>query len=303
MKVFLAVFQYALVIAICLASPISWAAPAPLPQFELSWGHIPGSEPGRFNLPLNIDVDIGGNVYVADCNNSRVQKFDGNGTFLIMWGTNGEKDGQFTCPTGIAVDHNNNVYVTDSSTTRIQKFNTNGVFLDKWAVASYWSYVDVDQNGNVYVLSDHQIQKFTSNGGLMTQWGNKGTGIGEFSDPRCIAVDANEAVYICDHDNSRIQIYTHGGTFIKSWNLYGKGIDVDSNGSIYITDDRYYSKIKKLNSHGKTLVEWGSSGYRKGQFHKASDIAVDHQGNIFVLESGSIHNRIQKFTQKTTSVE
>ena len=51
-----------------------------------------------------IAVDSSGNVYVADSDNNRIQKFDSNGNFITKWGSNGSGDGQFNGPIGIAVD-------------------------------------------------------------------------------------------------------------------------------------------------------------------------------------------------------
>jgi DNA-binding beta-propeller fold protein YncE len=49
-----------------------------------SWGE-PGTDPGCFNIPHNIATDAGGRVYVADRENSRVQIFDDDGTYLGQW--------------------------------------------------------------------------------------------------------------------------------------------------------------------------------------------------------------------------
>src|SRR6201996_2746359 len=46
-----------------------------------SWGER-GKEPGQFNTPHSIATDAGGNVYVADRGNRRIQVFDGEGKFL-----------------------------------------------------------------------------------------------------------------------------------------------------------------------------------------------------------------------------
>ena len=40
-----------------------------------------GSGPGQFNLPLGIAVDLSGNVYVAEPENCRIEKF---GSVTIM---------------------------------------------------------------------------------------------------------------------------------------------------------------------------------------------------------------------------
>jgi DNA-binding beta-propeller fold protein YncE len=49
-----------------------------------SWGE-PGTDPGCFNIPHNIATDAGARVYVADRENSRVQIFDDDGTYLGQW--------------------------------------------------------------------------------------------------------------------------------------------------------------------------------------------------------------------------
>lgn len=49
-----------------------------------SWG-TPGAGPGEFNLPHGIAVDADSRVYVADRENSRIQVFSPQGTFISQW--------------------------------------------------------------------------------------------------------------------------------------------------------------------------------------------------------------------------
>ena len=67
-------------------------------------------------------VDGAGNVYVADGDNHRVQKFTSNGRFLPKWGSEGTRDGEFDYPSVISVDGLRNVYVADRSNYRVQVF-------------------------------------------------------------------------------------------------------------------------------------------------------------------------------------
>jgi len=55
---------------------------------------------GQFADPWGVAVDIGGNVYVADRLNNRIQKFNSSGVFLAKWGSRGSDDGQFEHPEG-----------------------------------------------------------------------------------------------------------------------------------------------------------------------------------------------------------
>ena len=49
-------------------------------EFLLSFGG-PGTGNGQFNDPEGVAVDSGGNIYVADTVNNRIQKFDSSGNF------------------------------------------------------------------------------------------------------------------------------------------------------------------------------------------------------------------------------
>jgi len=64
-----------------------------------------GSDNGQFSGLRGIAVESKGNVYAADTNNNRIQKFDSNGSFIPKWSPSG---------IGIAISSKGNVYVTDS---------------------------------------------------------------------------------------------------------------------------------------------------------------------------------------------
>ena len=61
------------------------------PYYHTQWGSE-GSGDGQFSLPADVAVDSSGNVYVADANNHRIQKFDSNDVFLTKWGSQAIED-------------------------------------------------------------------------------------------------------------------------------------------------------------------------------------------------------------------
>ena len=65
-----------------------------------------------------------------------------------------------------------------------------------------------------------------------------------------------------------------------------RGIAVDSDDNIYVADSGN-SQIKKFDSHGKFLISWGSSGTGNGQFISPSGIAVDSSDNVYVVDAGN----------------
>ena len=64
-------FAAVLFFAIFPRSANAQAAPA---CFLLKWGSL-GTGDGQFNTPHGIAVDSSNNIYVADTNNARIQKF------------------------------------------------------------------------------------------------------------------------------------------------------------------------------------------------------------------------------------
>jgi DNA-binding beta-propeller fold protein YncE len=67
------------------------------------WGSF-GTGDGQFDSPRGVATDATGNVYVADYNNHRIQKFTSAGTYVTQWGSRGSGNGQFTYPHGVATD-------------------------------------------------------------------------------------------------------------------------------------------------------------------------------------------------------
>src|ERR1700741_3756113 len=87
----------AILIAVCAVAALAAIS------FVLKWGTT-GTANGQFLSPNAIAVDVLGNVYVAEGNGNRVQKFDGGGNFILKFGAPGSAAGEFVTTSGIAVD-------------------------------------------------------------------------------------------------------------------------------------------------------------------------------------------------------
>lgn len=67
-----------------------------------------------------VDVDVEGNIYVADMGNFRVQKFDKTGKYLLTFGRKGQGPGEFDLPTTVHIEEKTgNVLVQDMSAIEV----------------------------------------------------------------------------------------------------------------------------------------------------------------------------------------
>lgn len=119
-----------------------------------------GTEPGMFNLPLQVSVAPDGTVYVVDKGNFRVSAFNPEGGYLHSFGTIGRYPGQFFSPKGIATDSEGNVYVVDTAFGNVQIFEPQGQLLmvigQRGQSSLPGNYmlpagVAVDETGRVYI--------------------------------------------------------------------------------------------------------------------------------------------------------
>jgi len=277
------------------------------PSFALKWG-TQGIADGQFNRPRGLATDSSGNLYVADTENHRIEKFSSAGAFISQWGIQGIGNGQFSRPYGVAVDSSGNLYVADTDNHRIQKFSSAGVYITQWGTfgnadgqfSSPYS-VTTDSADNIYIADtyNNSIQKFSNVGTFIAKWGGiSGSGDGQFSMPFGVIADKSGNIFVADTGNHRIQKLSNTGTFIAKWGdstafNSPSGLATDGAGNVFVTD-KDNNQIKKFDTAGNLLVTWGSRGSADGQFIFPWGIAADNSGNIFV--SDTENHRIEKFT-------
>ena len=186
----------------------------------------------HLNNPRGIFVDTGNNLFVAETNGSRVQKFNTAGNFALTLGHTGQPwahDDFLGCARDVAVRvSDGHIWVIgcpmlkefDSSGVWVRSFpdpnpwetgSDNAHFNDPWGVAfGAGGYLYVADSGN------HRIQVFDISGGApayvttvgttgITQMDNTG-----FNYPKQIAFDSLNRMYVMDLSNFRMQRCTSG---------------------------------------------------------------------------------------------
>ena len=141
-------------------------------HFLFEWG-TKGSQPGQLQTPHGIDIDANGNVFVADRENNRIQKFDANGKFIAEW-KNDQAEQLYSVSvapqTGeiFGIDYLTQMKVNpvgsdilhfDSAMTLKSRTGRSGNYA---GTKCRYHDVEIDKDGNIYLgdILGNRIQKF-----------------------------------------------------------------------------------------------------------------------------------------------
>jgi hypothetical protein len=69
--------------------------------------------------------------------------------------------------------------------------------------------------------------------------------------------------------------------FFEKAECFPTGIAVDETGNLFISD---ICSVKKFDNKGNFLFQIGEKGKEPGQFDWANDVAVDKNGNVWVMD-------------------
>ncbi len=132
---------------------------------------------------------------MADWKNNRVQKFDSEGRFQVMFQGAENGVGDLHGPTGVAVDSDGDVYVTDWGNHRVQIYASDGHFVTTLVgdaqQPSPWTQTYIDANPDII--------KARRRANMEPEW--------RFRRPVAVNVDANDSIFILETARHRLQVY------------------------------------------------------------------------------------------------
>jgi DNA-binding beta-propeller fold protein YncE len=184
-----------------------------------------GSDPGQFKNPADVVFDPDGFMYVADSENDRIQKFDGDGNFVLQWPVS-------VWPQCLELDSDGNLLVL------------------VWS-----SKVEGDAD---------RIQKFdTDTGAQLDEWGTTGSGEGQIGEgplADCLATSGTGDVYVADSRNHRVLQFEEDGDFVDAWGLadpgpagFGSGplgIEMHGDGELLVGDAGDVRRVRRFTLDG-----------------------------------------------------
>ena len=138
-----------------------------------------------------------------------------------------------------------------------------------------------------------RIQEFSSSGSFIAAFGSEGSGAGQFSTPRALAVGSSGTVFIADTANNRIEEWTaakvsgEAPTYAASFthseiseSPFGEpsAVAVDPSGNVWVAGG--HDQVLEFNSKREYVRQFGKEGSGEGQFKGIGGIASDSSGDI-----------------------
>ncbi len=220
-----------------------WGTPPPGTAFGPITGVATDSENRVFLLQQYVDPPV------LVC--------DQEGNFLSSWG-----NGAFVRPHLIHIA-DDVVYISESADSMVMTYTLDGKPLVLLGRRGVHSDVGTDEygalvpraggpfnrpakvvpgpSGDLYVADGERncrVHRFSSDGHLVASWGEPGkTAPGQFHLVHGLLVDKDGRVYVCDRENSRVQVFTADGQYITSWTDLRPPCDVvvDREGVFYVS--------------------------------------------------------------------
>ena len=304
-------------------------------------------------------LDGAGNLYFADLYNYQVRKVTAaTGIITTVAGTgaagyNGDNiaaTSATVAPESVAIDGAGNIYIADSGNNRIRKvtaatglittiagtgtggYNGDNIAATSAEVSNPYE-IAVDGLGNVFIsdTGNHRIREVSAATGIITTVAGTGTGgysgdngaatSAEIANPRGIAVDATDNLYIADYGNQRIRKVSNTGIITTvagngSGGYNGDdivatsaelntplGVAVDAAGDLYIADAGNNRVREVIAATGiiTTVAGNGTGGFSgdngsatSAELNGDHTLVLDNAGDIYVTDSGN--QRIRKVT-------
>lgn len=220
-----------------------------------TWG-TPGQGPGELTFKVAGEASWFGDVafapdgsfFVAECGNSRVEKFDAQRNLVLSIGTRGRDNGQFLCPTGVVVGADGDIFVADNGRNDIQRFAPDGTFLGNLGTFAYPVDLTLDGSGNLVFgeINAGRVRVIAPDGTSVLSVGTPGSTPGQLLWPNQIAVDEAGNFYVSDGRASYVSVFAPTGAFLGTVGSEGSGdgqfdqgitaVGYGGNGSLYVTD-------------------------------------------------------------------
>ena len=294
----------------CVVDP-TW----PQKPQDFKWAQMPG-----------ITVDAKDQVYIFTRSQPAVQVYKADGEFVRAWDMDDFAGAHF-----IRIDPVGNIWTANIQSHVIRKYSPDGKLLltlgepgrDGADQGHFNKPTDmvILPSGDIFVsdgYGNRRVVHFDANGKYVKEWGQAGTGPGQFALPHSIVADSKNQLYVADRENARIQVFDTKGKLLAVWadRITPWGLWLTKNQELWVCGSSCVKKegtdewnvlpppdqlLMKLSLKGEVLVcvplaKTPAPPGEPGQLDWVHGIALDSKGNFYL---GDIQGaRAQKFVLK-----
>ena len=241
------------------------------------WAKLPQGQ--SFDKVTSVAVDSRDRVYVFQRTDPPILVFGRDGNFLSSWG-----NGTITFGHGIHIGRDDYIYLTDRDDHVAVKFTLDGKPVQVLGARGQPSDTGCTEDagtvpraagpfnmptsmapapsGDLYVADGYRnsrVHRFSAGGALIHSWGSPGKRApGEFHVPHCVWVNRQGTVYVCDRDNSRVQVFTADGEFVAQWTDLDRptSLYMDAEETVYVSE--LAPRVGVWDKAGNLLACWES---------------------------------------------
>lgn len=250
-----------------------------------------------------VEIDADGNVMVFHRGRHSILVFSPGGKLLRSFG-----DGFYDSTHFLRRAPDGRLWTTDNKNHTVLAWDASGKVLRTYGERNvpgkdkrhFDRPTDIafGAGGSLFVADGYgnsRIAKFDAAGQFLLEWGQKGTGEGDFDLPHAIRIDSRGLVYVGDRENDRIQVFDQQGRYLRQFGGFAPfGLHIDTDDTLYVADGRA-NQIIHMTLEGTVLEAWGGKGSEPGNFNLPHGIVVAPDGAIYVAEVGG--KRVQKFVR------
>lgn len=250
----------------------------PVIVFDRDGNYLSSWGVGLFAFPHTIRAAKGGNLWIVDRDHAQMMLFTTAGELLRTIGTRGFRSdtgvapddfrsqayqtvthggAPFNLPTDIDEAPSGELFVTDGyGNARVHKFAADGTHLLSWGEPgsapgqfrlphAVW----IDRKGRVLIADreNDRVQVFDQEGRLLHVWPTQLIG------PAVIYVDADDIVYIVEHNSGLVSVLTLDGERLAQWGDPAfrscHGIWGDSHGDLYVVRAGSWGRRRRIVKH------------------------------------------------------
>lgn len=222
--------------------------PDPYIQPILEFGDE-GTGPGKFDDARQIAVDMDRNIYVADYNTGRLQKFDPQGRFVYQIMVEPGRNGTWII-SDLAIDPDNRLYVVRVGDLLIYDGSNGNLIssINGQDMDAYFQSIAIDPSKRLYAVSTSAL---------------------------------DDSLFILD-SKGNIQQFDEFVTQVNSDDAaMDLTIAVDGMGNSYVLST-FGRQVYSYNRFGEFVDRFGSINDESGSFWTASGIAVDGKQRIYM---------------------